>query len=275
MKTLIFNSSMPRACSTLLQNIFNQNPAFYATPTDGAIELLAGARERFTNASEFKAAVNQDLSLQAWRSFCRGGLYAYANALTDKQIIVLKSRGWKGNIQWMENFLEAKPIIFCMVRNLKAIAASFEKLHRRNPDKTSQWLIEKEVRGTTVFKRTDMYMKNMPVNISLDRIQEILETKTDNKIFFIKAEDLTSRPQFIMDQVYNILNIESFKHDFNNVKQVTQENDVIHALDNNLHTIRQKVEPIKEDYEDVLGLAACNWIDSEYGWYQKYFGYIS
>ena len=57
MKDIYFNSSMPRACSTLLQNIFNQNPDFYATPTDGAVELLAGARERFTNSSEFKAAV--------------------------------------------------------------------------------------------------------------------------------------------------------------------------------------------------------------------------
>ncbi len=266
---------MPRACSTLLQNIFNQNPNFYATPTDGLLELLAGARERFTNSPEFKAAVDQDLSLQAWRNFCKGGLHAYANTLTDKPNIVLKGRGWKGNVAWMENFLGQKPIILCMVRNLKGIAASFEKLHRRNPDKTSQWLIEKEVRGTTVFKRTDMYMKNMPVNISLDRIQESFEIKPSSGILFIKAEDLTARPQIIMDEVYKLINVESYKHDFDNIKQVTQENDVIHALDNNLHTIRKKVEPVIEDYEDVLGSAACNWIDTEYAWYQKYFGYIS
>ena len=81
MKNILFNSSMPRSGSTLLQNIFNQNPDFYATPTDGALELLAGARERFTNASEFKAAVDQDLSLQAWRNFCKGGLEAYCNKI--------------------------------------------------------------------------------------------------------------------------------------------------------------------------------------------------
>ena len=116
MKDIYFNSSMPRACSTLLQNIFNQNPFFYATPTDGALELLAGAREKFTNSSEFKAAVDQDLALQSWRSFCRGGLNEYVNTLTDKPNIVLKSRGWKGNVKWLENILEAKPKIFCMVR---------------------------------------------------------------------------------------------------------------------------------------------------------------
>ena len=275
MKDILFNSSMPRSGSTLLQNIFNQNPNFYATPTDGVLELLAGARERFTDAPEFKAAIDQDLSLQAWRNFCKGGLDAYVNTLTDKQFVVLKSRGWKSNVSWMTNFLGEKPKIFCMVRNLKGIAASFEKLHRKNPDKTSQWLVEHEVRGTTVFKRVDMYMKNMPVNISLDRIEELYELGLDGSVMFIRAEDLTSRPQAIMDELYSIIGVESFTHNFDNVEQTTKENDVIHALDNDLHTIKNKVEPIIEDYNEILGEAACNFIDTEYAWYQKAFGYIS
>ncbi len=276
MKDILFNSSMPRSGSTLLQNIFNQNPLFYATPTDGVLDLLAGARERFTTAPEFKAAIDQDLSLQAWRNFCKGGLDAYVNTLTDKQFVVLKGRGWKGNVSWMTNFLGDKPKIFCMVRNLKGIAASFEKLHRKNPDKTSQWLIEGEVRGTTVFKRVDMYMKNIPVNISLDRIQELYELGLDGSVvIFIRAEDLTSRPQEIMNEIYNIIDIQSFTHNFNNVEQTTKENDVIHALDNDLHTIKNKVEPIIEDYNEILGEAACNFIDTEYAWYQKAFGYIN
>jgi len=175
----------------------------------------------------------------------------------------------------MTNFLGEKPKIFCMVRNLKGIAASFEKLHRKNPDKTSQWLIQGEVRGTTVFKRVDMYMKNMPVNISLDRIQELYELGLDGSVMFIRAEDLTSRPQEIMDKLYSIIGVESFTHNFNNVEQTTKENDVIHALDNDLHTIKNKVEPIVEDYNEILGEAACNFIDTEYDWYQKAFGYIS
>jgi sulfotransferase len=272
---IIFNSSMPRACSTLLQNIFAQNPDFYATPTDGVIELLDGARERFTHSTEFKAADNQDLMLKAWRSFCKGGIEAYCNTLTDKPNIVIKGRGWKGNINWMENFLNERPIIFCMVRNLKGVVSSFEKLHRKNPDKTSQWLINSEVRGTTVFKRTDMYLKNIPLSISLDRIQEILEMGLQDKIMFIRAEDLTSNPQVIMNEVYRILNVNEFQHNFNFVEQVTKENDVIHALDNDLHTIKNKVEPLTDDYNNILGDDACNLIDTEYAWYQKFFGYIN
>ena len=272
---IIFNSSMPRACSTLLQNILAQNPNFYATPTDGAIELLDGARQRFTESVEFKAAIDQDLTLQTWRNFCRGGLYAYCNTLTDKPNIVLKGRGWKGNINWLENFMGELPTIFCMVRNLKSIIASFEKLHRKNPDKTSQWLVNHEVRGTTVYKRVDRYLKNIPVSISLDRIQEIHEMNMLNKINFIRAEDLTTKPESIMNEVYDILKLERYQHNFNFVEQKTKENDVIHALDNNLHTIKNEVKPLKDDYIEILGEDACNLIDTEYAWYQKTFGYIN
>jgi len=118
-------------------------------------------------------------------------------------------------------------------------------------------------------------MKNMPVNISLDRIQELYELGLDGSVMFIRAEDLTSRPQEIMDELYSIIDVESFTHNFDNVEQTTKENDVIHALDNDLHTIRNKVEPIIEDYNEILGEAACNFIDTEYAWYQKAFGYIS
>ena len=218
--------------------------------------------------------MDQDLSLQSWRNFCRGGMQGYCNTLTDKPNIVLKGRGWKGNIDWVENFMGEKPIMFCMVRNLKSIVASFEKLHRKNPDKTSQWLLNHEARGTTVFKRVDMYLKNIPLSISLDRIQEILERGMEDKIRFIRAENLTSSPHEIMNEVYDILEVERYTHNFNNIEQVTKENDVIHALDNDLHTIKNEVKPLVDDYMEILGKDACDMIDRDYAWYQKYFSYI-
>jgi hypothetical protein len=118
-------------------------------------------------------------------------------------------------------------------------------------------------------------MKNMPVNISLDRIQELIEMGLDGSVMFIRAEDLTSRPQEIMDEVYKVLEVKSYIHNFDNIEQTTKENDVIHALDNDLHTIRKKVEPLVNDSEEILGEAACNFIDTEYAWYQRYFGYIN
>ena len=48
MEQIFFQSSLPRAGSTLLQNILGQNPDFYATPTSGVLELLFAARHYYS-----------------------------------------------------------------------------------------------------------------------------------------------------------------------------------------------------------------------------------
>jgi hypothetical protein len=50
MEKLFFQSSLPRAGSTLLQNILAQNPSIYATPTSGVLELIFAARGNYTNS---------------------------------------------------------------------------------------------------------------------------------------------------------------------------------------------------------------------------------
>lgn len=264
---------MPRACSTLLQNIFNQRDDTWATPTDGLIELLAGARNKFTESEEFMAAPDQDLVETAWRNFAHAGLHGYANTLTDKENIVIKGRGWKGNIEWTKNILGEDPKIIVMVRNLKSICASFEKLYRKNYLKNSQWVVEDDMVGTNVTKRCDMYTKNHPLGLCLDRVKDIFHMGLEGKVLFVRAEDLTNDPEFVMDELYKSLNLKPFKHNFNHVEQTTKENDVIHKLDNNLHTIRNKVEPLVDDYEKILGEEACCLLDENFGWYQKLFKY--
>ena len=54
MQEIFYNSSLPRSGSTLLQNVFNQNPDMYATPTSGVVEFLQSVKEKFILA-EFKA----------------------------------------------------------------------------------------------------------------------------------------------------------------------------------------------------------------------------
>ena len=52
---IFFQSSMPRAGSTLFQNIMAQNPDFYATPTSGLCDVLLNLKGNVWNAIEFKA----------------------------------------------------------------------------------------------------------------------------------------------------------------------------------------------------------------------------
>src|ERR1700761_6660578 len=90
---IFFQSSMPRAGSTLLQNILAQNPEIYTTPTSGALELVYGARLNYTEMPEFKAQDAKQMK-KAFLAFSRCGLEGYYRALTDCPYVVDKSRGW-------------------------------------------------------------------------------------------------------------------------------------------------------------------------------------
>ena len=73
MEKLFFQSSMPRSGSTLLQNIFAQNPDMYATPTSGVLELIFAARGNYTNSPEFKAQ-DPELMKKGFLEFCQKGM---------------------------------------------------------------------------------------------------------------------------------------------------------------------------------------------------------
>jgi hypothetical protein len=77
-----------------------------------------------------------------------------------------------------------------------------------------------------------------------------------------------------MDKLYNYLELPSYKHDFDNVEQSIKEDDSVYGLSNDLHTIKRKVQPLTPDYNNILGKQVCDWIDNNFTWYQKTFGYI-
>jgi hypothetical protein len=45
---IFYNPSLPRAGSTLLQNVMMQNPNIHSTPTSGVIEFLLASRNIYT-----------------------------------------------------------------------------------------------------------------------------------------------------------------------------------------------------------------------------------
>ena len=96
----------------------------------------------------------------------------------------------------------------------------------------------------------------------------------DKKCLYIRFEDLTGRPEQEMQKVYNYLGLPEFQHDFNNVEQLTQEDDAVYGMTADLHTVRPKVESVKSDYIDILGEGLCKWIDDQCAGYQQDYGYL-
>jgi sulfotransferase len=271
MEKIFYQSSLPRAGSTLLQNILAQNPDIYATPTSGVLELVFAARANYTTSPEFKAQ-DAELMKSGFQGFCREGMKGYYNAITDRKYVIDKSRGWGIHYDLL-NFINPDPKIICMVRDLRDVFASMENNFRKNPDKMSAFLDWSKMQGTTVPKRIDIWAQNPPVGIAIERLSEIFRMGIDSKMLFVKFEDLCLYPDSQMIRVYDYLGIPYFKHDFDNVEQVTKEDDEVYGAFGD-HNIRLKVEPVPSKARQLLGKDVTDWIWNNYKWFFDQFKYV-
>lgn len=269
---VFFQSSMPRSGSTLFQNLMGQNPDFYVTPTSGVLELVFGARANYTNSPEFKA---QDTELMAtgFKEFCKQGMLGYYNAITDKKYVLDKSRGWGVYRPFLNEFYP-DPKIICLVRDLRSVVASYEKIYRKNPLKHDPIRDDSTSRGTIVHKRVDEWMDTTAtIGRAVERIAETQRLGHDDKILYVKYEELCLNPDLEMKRIYEYLGVDYFQHDFENIEQITVEDDEVYGLTSDLHTIRKALRLDQPDYKQVLGQDICNWLYQNYTWYFERFNY--
>ncbi len=173
----------------------------------------------------------------------------------DKPVIIDKSRGWLAYIEMVEALLEQQAKVIVTVRPVKDILASFEKLHRET-SKVRQPPGEAEnyIQFQTIKGRCDYWMRDdQPVGLALNRLEDAFRRGMKNRIHLVPFNELTEQPDTVMKELYRFIGEDYFKHDFNNVEQVTQEDDEIHGY-LNLHKIRKKVEPVPSRAVDILGL---------------------
>jgi len=182
-----------------------------------------------------------------------------------------KSRGWGYHRDFLD-FFYPDPKIVCMIRDPRAIFSSMEKNFRKNPEQDKGIVNHAEMAGVTTEQRIDMWAAGVPVGMALQRLYQIVKEGNDQKMLFVKYEDLMKNPQGEMDRIYKYLDIPSYTHDFDNIQQITQEDDEVYGAYGD-HTIKPKLTPVKPDWNEVLGKSAAAWIRSNYTWFYEYFRY--
>lgn len=270
MTKIFYNSSLPRAGSTLLQNLIGQNPDFYVTPTSGLLELIFAARGNYTNSPEFKAQ-DKDLMKKAFINFCKEGMNGYCNSLTNKPYIVDKSRGWSIHYDFLD-MIFPNPKIVCMVRDLRDILSSMEKLYRKNQHIHNNIINHGEMKGTTTAKRVEIWLNTQPVGLALDRLSDIFRIGLHEKIHFVRYEDLLVRPDETMNKIYDYLAVPQYNHNFEYIEQLTVEDDDVYGIYGD-HKIETKLASLSHNYEEILGKSLSDKIKSNYSWYFSNFGY--
>ncbi len=268
---IFYNTSLPRAGSTLLQNILMQNPEFYSTPTSGLADLLMTARSVYSTGDAFRAQDPEEMK-NGMKNFYKQGLYGFYNAITNRPYVFEKSRAWIGNYGFLEFFEEDIKMV-CMVRDLRSIFSSMEKNFRKNQHKDPMIVNGVELKNMTTVARIDHFSTTPPVGPSIEWLFEAIHQGYDKKIHFIRFEDLTSNPEKEMKKLYNYLGFDYYPHHFTNMEQLTHENDVIHGIFGD-HTIKPNIEPYKEDFIEVLSKEQSDRIRSHYDWFYKRFNYL-
>lgn len=267
---IFFQSSMPRAGSTVLQNILAQNPDIYATPTSGVFDLIQSAKFTYSTAREFQA---QDpiLMNEAFLSFCRGGISSFYKPLTNRKYVIDKCRGWGLQYEFLRK-IQDEPKVICIVRDLRDIFASMEKKFRKYPEIHNDIINWHKLEGTSTQKRVESWAKTMPLGVSLESISEIFRMGIFEHIHFLRYEDLCNSPQEEMNKIYDFFEIDKYNHDFKYIEQVTQEDDSVYGIFGD-HKIQNELKFIPSQSKEILGKDVCDYIYNEYKWYFDVFNY--
>jgi sulfotransferase len=253
-----FLNGMPRSGSTLLANILNQNPRFWASPTSGICPLMLQVNAAWPTIPELRASSSPAVKSSVLLSMLHG-----AYLWQDRPVIIDKSRGWVCAFEMLENILGRKPRLLVTVRDLPSILASCEKLFRRelaNSESTARFGSNME---TIEGRLAHWTSADQLVGGTYNRIRDCVRRGHRASMHFVDFDDLTNNPNQTMRAIYDFLEEEPFEHDFFNVEQTTHEKDSEHGFCD-LHTIRRTVMPMKLDYKEILGDAARPYLGFDY-----------
>lgn len=268
---IIFQSSMPRSGGTLLQNILSQNPEFYATPTSPLHTIVNNIKHNYTESSVRKGEPT-NLYDKPYMNFIKKGIKGYVKSMTNKPYFFDKGRGWLDEAYFLDKLYKNWKCIV-LVRDLRDIIASFEKLHRQKPHIIPQYRMENPNAGRSTNERTETQLFNsISLRQTLPYIYDYTYLVSFPNILFIKYEDLCTDPQSTIEKIYNHIGAKKFTHNFNKIKQSVIENDNAHASPID-HNTRKKLKQSKTDAKQILGEFTYNKIYQQNKWFFEAFGY--
>ena len=261
---------MPRSGSELLQVLLHQNPRIYGSATSPLLEYQFGARANY----ELPEVRSQDPEIMkdSFINMCKSMAFGFYESITDRPIVCDKNRGWSHYYEWVDQWNES-PKMICMVRDIRSMCASLERIYRKNRHAPIGPDNPKEIQNMTVDQRAGYWLNTQPIGLALQRTHDLFQRGISDNILFVKYESLCNTPEKTMQSVYAYLEEKSYKHDFDNIQKEVEE-DCSHYGPYGNHTVKSKIVPSKQsDWEDILPEETADAIRTNYEWYYDTFNY--
>ena len=252
MKEIFFVGGLPRSGSTLLMNLLAQNENVFCTPTSGLPNLLNSIKVSWSNILEHRADKNASAD-ENLKRILNTVFYNYHN--TDKPFIFDKSRAWGHNIEMIEAITGKKVKIIAPVRDIKDVLASFESLYRKGSYKfPPQGPMPQCV--TTQGRVQHWGSLEGEVGSAYAILKDAFLRGYGDRFLLIDYDYLTHNPKYVMDRVWEFLDIPKIEHDFNNIVNKTPEDDTVYNYVD-LHTIKNSIIPSNSRANEILGEDIC------------------
>lgn len=218
MNQIHFCGGLPRSGSTILMNILQQNPRIFTTGSCALMEILKDKILVKARYSETFQAMSTDQADRAMYGLIQGATKGWFEALTDKPTVISKRHGWSSLFH-----LYPKSKFICMVRDLRDVVESFERvnqktlaLHSYNDHGTFTPAMHTHEKFKFYFEDANAFSANLTTEVP--RLMEVFKRNSE-RVIFIRYEDFTKEPEYMLRKIYNFLGEAYYNHDLNNIDQ--------------------------------------------------------
>ena len=234
-----FISGLPRAGTTLLAAIFNQNPRFRAGMTSPLADIMGVVMAEASSKNDFSFDVSDEQRV----ALLRGLVENFYSGQADAGVIFDTSRLWCSRMQLLGALLPGAKVIAC-VRHLPWVLDSMERLVRRHPVGVSK--VFRFDTNTTMYSRVEALTdpRGM-VGFAFQATKDAFYGQyAPGHLLLLTYESLARNPQAAMRAVYQFIGEPWFEHDFEHLAYDADEFDARVGMPG-LHTVRPKVEPVE------------------------------
>ena len=266
-KTFYFMAGLPRAGSTVLGSILNQNPRFYVSPSSPVLSTMYAVEDHLRSDELFHGYPKPQQANQIISSIP----YQFYSDIQEP-VIIDKNRAWPARVPYIEGYIGQKAKIICPVRDIDEILTSMITMIRRNPYQEGQDRIN--------FIDEQLVKLNIPISDdtrceyiagpqgilgqSLNAIVECFKQEFADRLHFVEYKDLVSSPQETLNSIYEFLEEETFEHTFTNLQNKSRENDLATYGLKDMHEVRSELASTAPDPSNVLSssiLQKCKGMD--------------
>jgi sulfotransferase len=262
-------TGVPRSGSTLLCNVLNQNPKFYAGSTSPLPELISAFINQTSNSMEIKAAlaVEGDVVSDKIIQMVKGMVESW-HSDRPAEVVFDKSRGWAFSAILLNQIYPNVKFVTC-VRDLRNVFGSVEKQHRKTP----MFDLATNPNEKTMLSKADtMLAPEGMIGQPVVGIQDMMARISEN-VFIMHYEAFSMDPRTKMMELYEFLDESYYEHDFDNVENVSTDLDALH-LNKFPHIGEGRVKPTnRAEWQKYVSPELGGLIYNRYPNYNTMFGY--